>query len=76
MDGFFGASFAEGFEGLSKLLSDQDQIQGGAGPTSPPDVSRAKAGPAGIGPQGIFPDVKVAEPKGESLKMLFTSASF
>jgi hypothetical protein len=69
MEGCFGASFAENFEGLAKLLSDHEVQK----PPSPSTVSCAqKPGPAGIGPQGIFPDVKVAEPKGEGLILTLT----
>ena len=66
MEGSFGSSFAQNFEELAKLLSDQDLSRG---PPSPPAETRPKAGPAGIGPEGIFPDVKVADPKGEELKL-------
>lgn len=62
MDTTFGINFAECFEGLSDLLSESEN----AG-RRPGEVSRAKevkAGPACIGPEGIFPDVKVAEPVG------------
>lgn len=68
MEGAFGPNFAETCEGLAKLLSDQDLSRR---PPSPPAEPRPKAGPAGIGPEGIFPDVKVAEPKGEEPKKLF-----
>eukprot|EP00892_Ulva_mutabilis_P001634 jgi/Ulvmu1/11471/UM077_0015.1 len=63
MDTHFGANFAECFESLSNLLSESE----GAA-QQPAEVSRAKAGacggPGGLGPQGVFPDVKVAEPIG------------
>ena len=71
MEGCFGASFADSFEGLSKLLSDHDQTKQPPAPSSSA-VSSAKPGPAGIGPQDIFPGVKVAEPKGKSPSITFT----
>lgn len=70
MEGCFGTNFADSFEGLSKLLSDHDQAKEPPGPSSSA-VSSAQPGPAGVGPQGIFPGVKVADPKGKSLSMVF-----
>lgn len=64
MDTHFGVNFADCFQSLSNLL---DESQKAA--ERPPDVSRAagsSSGPACVGPQGIFPDVKVAEPIGTS----------
>lgn len=65
MEGCFGECFAENFHSLAKLLSDQDQAERAPSPSA----SRVtQGGPAGIGPQGIFPDVKVAEPKGANYR--------
>jgi hypothetical protein len=71
MEGCFGAHFAENFESLAKLLSDHDPTQ--TNPT--PNLSAKQPGPASIGPQGIFPDVTVAEPKGKAVNNLLTTVS-
>ena len=55
----YGLTFAETFEGLSKLLCPEEH-----GPVDPNTVSRAAAGPGAVGPAGKFPDVVVPEPKG------------
>ena len=63
MDTTFGVNFAESFESLSKLLCESES----AAQRDVGQVSRAKpsdTGPAGVGPKGIFPNVKVAEPVG------------
>lgn len=63
MDTTFGVNFADCYEGLSKLLSESDDAA-----QAPAQVSRAagsKAGHAGVGPQGIIPGVKIADPLGK-----------
>jgi hypothetical protein len=72
MDGAFGASFAENFQDLAKLLCENECT---AAPATA-GVSRAThAGPAGVGPPGIIPGVKVADPNGTSTECRLYFAS-
>ena len=53
---------AEMFESLAKLLTPDEGPARHSAPVHNP--TPASAGPCAAGPAGIFPDVKVAEPKG------------
>lgn len=57
------AAFMDSFSELAKLLdnsSDRDHVD----PSTVSRASKPAPSPAGVGPQGIFPGVKIADPKG------------
>ena len=55
--------FIDSFNQLAKLLqAPEDHVN-----VDPSTISRASPSPAGIGPRGIFPGVKVADPVSKTL---------
>ena len=65
---------AEMFESLAKLLTpDERPARHSASVHNP---TPASAGPCAAGPAGIFPDVKVAEPKGARMHVLTPPCMF